>query len=303
MGYKGKHYTDLGQLCSDLEISVGMLIYYAHNIEKHIRHKTELKSDGRARHIYAPDKGLKHVLAQIKKVVIAKYDYPEYVYALGGNTLRDHALVHDTSHELVKMDIRDFFPTISSDEIYRVWLLVFDFSPEIARLLTKLTTHDYHLQQGFTTSSHLAGVAALPFTTSLSKYCKGAGVAFSQYVDDLNFSSSKINRRDLFRHTVSLVQSRQFAVKRRKTKMYSSKLGKVVTGASLHTGTIRATRKTRRRAADALKSFAGNPRDEYQKKVVWGYYRHLKSMNDQDGMAYRAKIRLVSKTAGKSGTL
>lgn len=171
-----------------------------------------------------------------------------------------------------------------------MWASTFSFSPVLARLLTKLVTHEGRLQQGFPTSSHIAAIISQPFTHRLKQHCESNGLNFSQYVDDLNFSGSKIVYKDIFKLAVEAARNSDFSIKRKKTTVYSAPVGKVVTGVSIYKDRTRATRKVRKKAIDALKAFADQPKDRHLFRVVSGYRLFLTHTRPEDGRKYKALI-------------
>ncbi len=298
MKYMGTHFTDLDGLCKELDISVGDFCYFANNVDRHVKKRQLIKKDGKPREILAPAKPLKAIQRAIKDKILQSYTYPAYVYGLGGDTLLDHALVHRGEKQLVKMDLRDFFPSIDHNKVYRMWLVKFDFTPELARLLTKLVTHEGRLQQGFPTSSHLAAIISEPFTKRMADYCTNSKLKFSQYVDDLNFSGDTINHKELFKLSITAAREEGFSVKRKKTKVYAPLVGKEITGVSLFDQRTRPTREVRKRAVTALKSLAGNPLDEHSLKVVNGYRRFIGHLNKDEGQRYQDSVNTIQKQKG-----
>ncbi|GEM_PF-2968153 len=266
--------------------SVGTLTYYANNMESEVRERREPKERGGVRLITAPSEGLKRVLKSIKDTILLQYEYPDYVYGLGGNTLREHALVHAGEVTTVKLDVRDFYPSLKNQWVYSMWIEKFNFDPEAARILTKLTTLHGGLTQGFPTSSHIAAIVAESFTKELDVFAKSNGLRFSQYVDDLNLSGKAVDRRLVFKTVISLAHRSGLSIKKRKTKVTSPKDGKVITGAAVFGKQTRATKKVRQRSIQAIKALQADPNDEYNIQRVIGYAGFLKHLRPSDGRRF-----------------
>ncbi|HVS58518.1 MAG TPA: reverse transcriptase family protein [Candidatus Saccharimonadales bacterium] len=290
----GSRFATIEALCKELEINPADFQGCALNREHHVKYRPEEKPDGSLRDIYAPSEKLKEIQRKIKDIILATFDYPEYVYGLGGNTLRHHAEVHNTDGHLVKVDIRNFFPSIHHSKVYKMWVELFGFNPQIASFLTKLTTHRGCLQQGFPTSSHIAAIVSIPITKELQAYSHANQINFSQYVDDLNFSGETIIYKDMFKLVVSAVRRHGFSIKPRKTKVYNKKTAKLITGVSVTGGRMRAPRQVRKRAIDALKAYSANPQDLQNQKRVHGYAGFLEHLNHKDGQKYHQKIKRIS---------
>jgi RNA-directed DNA polymerase len=99
------------------------------------------KRSGGARRIHKPIDDLFYVQGQIKSLILDNApEPPDCVTAFRrGLSIRDHALVHCDKMVLVKLDLKDFFPSVS---FTRVWGIFEDLglSPRDARLLAYLAT-------------------------------------------------------------------------------------------------------------------------------------------------------------------
>jgi RNA-directed DNA polymerase len=285
----------IDELAAALDVRIKELYWLANNVDKQVLTRQRPKKDGTPRFYLSPSKRLKAVQSGIRHVYFDDYTFPSYVYGLGGTTLADHARVHQGVRQMVQVDIRKFFPTISHKQVHEAWLHEFGVNPDLGRLLTKLTTHGGELPQGFPTSSHMATVIARPFTEKIQEMCQMRDIRFTQYVDDLNFSARDIDLHDLFKTVVGLVQAEGFAIKRRKTVVTGSRAGKVVTGVSLTSERLRATRSVRKRAIDALHTFETDP-NVHNARRVGGYLRFIRHLNRADGKKLQSKIEKIRKS-------
>lgn len=288
MRIKNQTVETLEDVSKLIGVSVGSLTYFANNMNLHVKEHREKKTSGSGtRLITAPSGALKSVLRSIKDNILLEYQYPAYVFGLGGNTLKDHGMIHAGAVTTVKLDITDFYPSLKNEWVYDMWRREFDFNDETARILTKLTTLHGGLTQGFPTSSHIAAIVAEDFTQSLNTYARDHTLKFSQYVDDLNLSGKHIEARPLFKAAVTLARESGLSIKRRKTKVTSPKDGKVITGAAVYNFQTRATKHVRQRAIQALKALEAEPTSEYNQKRVRGYAGFLKHLKSSDGQHYR----------------
>ena len=81
-------------------------------------------------------------------------------YAFGSTKGRScvmNARFHQGNKYIFQTDLRGFFPSIPSKEVYRMFVR-FGFSPDVASILTRLTTYKGHIPQGAPTSSLVNGV-------------------------------------------------------------------------------------------------------------------------------------------------
>jgi len=240
--YTGQSITNTNRLCELLSTKPSKLVGIFSNMDKQVKVRLEPKKSNpnEYREITAPSWQLKQVQRRIKDLILANYSFEPYAYGLGGTTLKNHALAHKGKRTLVKIDLKDFYPSVSYKFVYKMWIDKFGFSVEVARYLTKLTTLHGGLKQGFPTSSHIAAIVSEDFTSSLKKYCASSLLVFTQYVDDLNISGNNIDYRAIFKMVITKGRTYGFTIKRRKTRVTHKLIGKEITGVSLKEQAIRA---------------------------------------------------------------
>lgn len=123
-----------------------------------------VKSDGSIRQVYDPARPLKDIQRRINRHIFGHVDFPFYLQ--GG--IRDrkkprhclaNAKLHSGAKIVINEDISGFFPSITERQVQDIWQHFFHFPPDLAIILTKLTTHEGRLPQGAPTSSYLANLA------------------------------------------------------------------------------------------------------------------------------------------------
>lgn len=134
---------------------------------------------------------LKEVHQRLKLNVFSGVDFPEYLQgSLKGRDYVTNASLHKGKQILICEDIKGFFPSVSAALVEDVWRGFFRFSPDVAKLLTKLTTKDGYLPQGGITSSFLANLVMWRYEPSLHAKLAQKGITYSRYVDDMAMSSA-----------------------------------------------------------------------------------------------------------------
>lgn len=288
--------NDLASLSKVLGVDTKVLVYSANNLSKLVRDFEIPKKSGGKRGITEPNSALKALQRNIKTILLDDYKYPGYVFGLGGNTLKDNAKPHTGKLNTIKIDLKDFYPSIGYAPVYKMWRGKFGFDHDSARILSKLTTLNNQLKQGFPTSSHIATIVAEEFTQAINAYSKTKGYHFGQYIDDLNISGKKIDYREFFKMIIPLSRKYGFHIKLQKTKVTSPLNGKVITGVSIYNQRLRASRDIRHRAIRALKDFSQNNQDESAFRSVQGYMGFLRHINKKDGNKYK---ELINKAKAK----
>src|ERR1019366_1543557 len=113
------------------------------------------------RQIDNPAEQLKTIQRRILRRILSEVDLPPYMFgAVAGKTLAQHAEKHikNQSTTVVRMDISSYYPSITCGHVYSVWRNVLNCPPPVARILTELTTFDFHLPQGAPTSPPIANI-------------------------------------------------------------------------------------------------------------------------------------------------
>lgn len=178
-------------------------------------------------------------LKDVQKLVYRRLLRPEILpdYICGGvrrKSLLHNAKIHLGAPVLVTIDIASFFPSVTNEYVYFLWNEVLNCSPEIATLLTKLTSFERHLPQGASTSTPLANILICAIDKRIRDECERMGVKYSTWVDDLAFSGVKA--RNVIPVVISALRGVGLRVSRKKISVMGPKSRKVLNGIVLGQG-------------------------------------------------------------------
>lgn len=155
------------------------------------RYRTVKPEPGSTRQTFDAIGQLKVAHRRIKEVIFANTYFPNYLQgSLKGRDYVTNAKLHTNKQILICEDVKTFFPSVTSALVSDVWLGFFRFSPEVAKLLTALTTKDGALPQGAITSSYIANLAMWRHEPLLHAKLADRGITYSRYVDDMAMSSA-----------------------------------------------------------------------------------------------------------------
>jgi hypothetical protein len=162
-----------------------------------------------------------------------------------GGSIIDYATPHIGKSIVLKMDLRDFYPTINLNRVHAIFASL-GFPETVAKTLAHLSTTatpqamwpndggdgqlryleslytSRHLPQGAPTSPALANLAAYRMDCRLAGLAKHVGVDYSRYADDLAFSGGDDFRRIAKRFSISvsvIAMEEGFRVNFRKTRI------------------------------------------------------------------------------------
>ncbi|WP_070327721.1 reverse transcriptase family protein [Exiguobacterium aurantiacum] len=194
--------------------------------------------NGKKRLLYNPSYFHKQLL---KRMLLLLYPIGAANYVFGGIKNRDYIMnaeFHKNNKCFCLIDIKDFFPSTSSDFVYRFFRYKMNMSIDVAKICTLLTTAssretnklDY-LPQGYPTSPYLSYLCYLEFFEQLNNISVSKNITFSCYYDDLTFSSQHFISKGTKRDIIKLIESYQFQVNKDKSRLLKNSNGVKVTGA------------------------------------------------------------------------
>lgn len=215
----------------------------------HYRYLWRTKRSGTARLIESPKPALKAIQRRLLREILDKI--PPHDAAHGfreGRSVRTFAAPHVGKHAVLKLDLRDFFPSITDVRVAALFRSV-GYPERVARSLAALCTNatppevfegrgaasdgeaDWgvrrlygqpHLPQGAPTSPALANLCAFRLDLRLAALAAASGVDYSRYADDLVFSGGPDFARTAGRfviHVGAIALEEGFAVQHRKTRV------------------------------------------------------------------------------------
>ncbi len=159
------------------------------------------KAKGGTRRIAAPRMPLRRVQRAILDKILAKVPMHDACHGfVAGRSTVTNAKPHVGAALILKVDLRDFFPTVHYRRVRGLfrWL---GYSETVANALAGLTTYrpvvdgkvawPGVLPQGAPTSPALANLACRRLDQRLSKLAAKVGATYTRYADDLTFSFAK----------------------------------------------------------------------------------------------------------------
>ncbi|MBF2719936.1 RNA-directed DNA polymerase [Psychrobacter sp. NG254] len=169
-------------------------------------HFTIAKRNGTPRQIWSPIPRLKFVQRWILNQVLNNLTTHDAAHGfVRGKSIVTNAAVHSNSELLIKLDVKDFFPSVSWRRVKGVFRHA-GYQEQISTLLALLCTEaprqiikqdgvtyyvalgDRALPQGAPTSPALSNIVCLNLDRRLTGLADKIGLRYSRYADDLTFS-------------------------------------------------------------------------------------------------------------------
>ena len=153
------------------------------------------KRTGGRRTIHHPARALKAIQRWLLREVL--YQWPvhpsAHAYEIGRN-IRSNAAVHLGARYVLRIDLRDFFPSLDSSDIEEYWTrhpsTVPDWTEPDMQWFLRIVCRNGVLTVGAPTSPRLSNVLCLEVDRAISALCEQHGAAYSRYADDLFFSTA-----------------------------------------------------------------------------------------------------------------
>lgn len=182
------------------------------------------KRSGGTRIIEEPADWLKAAQRDIyENILLPNYRINEHAYgSIKGRNISDAAALHVESAKVLRMDLSDFFWSVTVDRIETCLLYNKDLDPTSLSQVAYLCTNKYGiLPQGGVTSPALANIVASPLYALLGKVADTMHLKFSAYLDDLIFSGDAPAK--IIPVASKLIKNKGFKINDKKTCVMSGK--------------------------------------------------------------------------------
>lgn len=188
------------------------------------------KPDGSKRKINNPEDSLKKIQKRIFNLLnrIEKSDW--VISGKKGKSYVDNAKRHQFNNNICTIDIEKFYDSTKEIYVYNFFKNTLHMSVNIATILTNLVTYEGRIPTGTSTSQIIAYLSYKDIFTNIYEICKKQDITFSLYVDDITLSSNKIISKNIKYKINSLLNLCDLNIKTSKTKFFSKKTNKSVTG-------------------------------------------------------------------------
>lgn len=274
-------------LATAMSVDVPTLRWWSYHREvdagTHYRRWSIPKRDGGKRTITAPKRGLKRAQRWTLRQLAEKLPVHSAAHGfLSARSILTNARVHAGAEVIVKVDVKDFFPTVSWRRVRGLFRKA-GLRENIATILSLLCTEPPRepvqfrgktlfvatgpraLPQGAPTSPAITNAICLRLDRRLSGIAKHLGFAYTRYADDLTFSWKKSDDRAkapvgaLLAMTKKILRAEGFTMHPEKTMVMRDGDRQKVTGLVVNqapdgTPVARVPRETVRKLRAAIKN-------------------------------------------------
>jgi len=155
--------------------------------ERYYRSFSIPKWDGTTRNIVAPYPVLYYAQKWILESILNNVSLHESAFGfVKKRSIVGNAKAHLGKKCLLKMDIKDFFPSINLKRVISIFL-VFGYPHKISYFLAKMCCNDGSLPQGSPTSPCISNIVAKRLDARLFSIGRKYQLTYTRYADDLVF--------------------------------------------------------------------------------------------------------------------
>lgn len=158
--------------------------------------------------------------------------------------------IHAGENHLLKIDLKDFFPSINKNRIIHV-LKELGYPHKIAFYLAQICCFNNSLPQGAPTSPILSNIVTRRFDKRLICLANQFKLKYTRYADDLTFSGPKISP-SFISYVNTIVTDEGFEINASKTRLYQQKSKRIVTGISVIEKDVKIPRTYKRELKQEL---------------------------------------------------
>lgn len=249
-----------------------VLARMVNNQEKFYRYFSIPKRRGGIREIASPYPSLLEVQYWILINILKNMEASQFAHGfLVGRSIVTNASLHLGSNHFLKMDLKDFFPSIRINRVISVFKHA-GYKHNVALSFAQLCTLNGYLPQGAPTSPQLSNIIAKRLDYRLAGLAKCWNLTYTRYADDLAFSGNYISQSFISAVNAIIIDER-FNVNEDKTRLVRGKGKKIVTGISVSSDTLKLPKKTRREL-----------RQEVHYLTVNGFSEHTRARGILDPM-------------------
>lgn len=303
------------QLADEIGISLSKLKWLTYHRKTttlvHYHRFTIPKKSGGEREISAPKGLLRQAQTWVKSEILDRLEvHPNAIGFVKEKSTVDNAKPHVGKQVVIKMDLKDFFPTIHFCRV-RGLFQSFGYSGEIATILALLCTEpprqeveyknkvyyiameERQLPQGACTSPAITNLICRRLDHRLCRLSEKLGFTYTRYADDLTFSSDN-NDSKLMGHLMGMVRkvikSEGFQVNEEKTRVLRASGRQRVTGIVVN-DKLSIDRQSLRRFRALLHNVEKNGLEKENRQNRANFWQYI--------VGYASYIRMVRPDLGE----
>ncbi len=295
--YNGHPIGSISVLAKVLGITEANLRQLALNSNSLFR-KRSIEKNRKNRIVYDAFSQLKGIHEKINCCFLRRVDYPDYLHGgIKGKDYISDCRLHFKTTRGITQDISNFFPSIRKADVRKIWQYFFKFPPDVAELLSELTTLSGYIPQGAKTSGFLANLLFWEREPDLVCLLMQKGFRYTRFVDDITITTQR-NIADCEKNEIiNLVRAmfRSYSLKPNRKKSLVQTGRTPITAHGLQIGqSIPTKQKTERRKIRSwlyrLEKLSDNNLTDSELQTLAGKIGIIRRLHPQEGLFMKERL-------------
>ena len=191
------------------------------------------KRSGGTRELQVPCQTTKQIQVALYRKLFARYEtHPSACGFISGKSIVDNAKPHVGNDVIVKLDIKEFFPSTSRLRILNYFRTT-GWTNKASILLTQLLCYEQGLPQGAPTSPVISNIVNKSMDRRLDSLANEFNASYTRYADDITFSMAVYHRdrvHALLQSTGVILRTYGYKLNNRKKRIIRGHRRQEVTG-------------------------------------------------------------------------
>jgi retron-type reverse transcriptase len=296
-----------------LGITVGQLRHFSTHREReraphYIAYGIKKRAGG-VRIIHAPKKKLKAILRTLNRELVSKLPVSDCAHGfLKQKSVKTGAQLHVAKPVLLRLDLKDFFPSVTSARVRGLLIALgygYPVAATLAVLMTEALRQPVEIEgtkffvpvgprtcvQGAPTSPGICNAILLRMDRRIAGLSKKHGFTYTRYADDLTFSGPSEDEAHRLRRAVErIIREEGFELNGAKTRVMGQGGRQLVTGVTVNS-VLGLSRKKRRRIRSMLHHASKEGIDQKRRAKLMGLLAWVHMLNPEQAAALRKKAK------------
>lgn len=301
--------NEIKQIYESLNLTTDTFYKIIQNSKSFYFTRTITQSSGKKRIIHEPSNEIKilqrYLLENFFYLNSDKIKFDDAVTGfIKDKSILDNTYVHLNKKYLMKIDLKDFFFSISRYTIFNILEYKFNLEYDLAYLYSKILTCDNFLPQGGITSPFISNLCLINFDKRVSNLINkinqnSVDAVYTRYADDLTFSFDKRINFNRFKNLIyKIIYEEGFSPNYKKTRILHKTQKQQVTGVIVNGEELSISKKKRDQLRLIFKIWKKFGRDEARRKYKEIFKSDYKNFNSQI-RSYIAHCKMVNFTQGE----
>lgn len=263
--------------------------------DRHVKRQTK-PIGSKIRSLAVPTGRLRTIHERLK-YHLNKISQPEYLFSpRKGRAQRDNAAHHAKQIQFLSLDIRQFYPSTTSEHIFRWAHHRAGMRSDVAGLFAKLVAIDGKMPFGSPVSPVLTTLVHRDMFDEIFAICEAHALKMSVWVDDLTISGTFV-KGELVEKVRDIIRSKGFQTHKIRFRLSSRPV--IITGVPISQGKVTAPRSLHQRIENEYKKLRSSQSEIERENTIdrllsaLGTYRYHVGASTPEGRKASNKIHAL----------